>query len=113
MGHVVSSKGVSMDMSKVECILSWPIPKSVKELRGFLGLTRYYRHFIQGYGTISKPLTNLLKKDAYNWNADSHKAFNQLKQPISSALVLRLPNFDIPFVVETDASGQGMRVVLL
>ena len=55
-----------MDMSKVECIQSWPIPKNIKELRGFLGLTGYYRRFIKGYVTISKPLTNLLKKDAYD-----------------------------------------------
>ena len=102
-----------MDMSKVECIQTWPIPRNVKELRGFLGLTGYYKHFIKGYGTISKPLTNLLKKDAYDWNAESYKAFNCLKQAIISAPVLRLPNFGIPFVVETDASEQGMGVVLL
>ena len=65
LGHVISSGAVSMDAIKVTDVLNWPVPTSVKELRGFLGLTDYYKRFISKYGAIAKSLTNLLKKWAF------------------------------------------------
>ena len=67
LGHFISEKGIEVDSEKIRSIREWPIPTSVREVRGFLGLTGYYRKFVQNYGSISSPLTQLLKTRAYCW----------------------------------------------
>jgi len=94
LGHTISAQGVSTELAKVQALQQWPIPKNLKEIRGFLGLTGYYRRFIRHYGLISRPLSDLLKKGVpYVWSIAAATAFTELKQALVQAPVLALPNF--------------------
>jgi hypothetical protein len=112
LGYVIT-QGVATNPAKVEAINNWPIPKNVTQLRGFLGLAGYYRRFIQGYGLMCRPLHDLLKKDSLQWLPKHTSVFQELKQKMTSAPVLALPNFLLAFTLETDASGLGIGVVLM
>ena len=113
LGHIISNKGVSVDEGKFASMKSWPTPKNLKELRGFLRLTGYYRRFVMGYAQLTKALMNQLKKDSFAWNKEAEKAFQHLKGVMMRVLVLALPNFQKLFFVETDASHGGLGAVLM
>ncbi|KAA0041085.1 uncharacterized protein E6C27_scaffold477G00590 [Cucumis melo var. makuwa] len=113
LGHVISGEGAEVDLEKIKSIAEWPKPTNIREVRGLLGLTGYYRWFVQGYGSIAAPLTQLLKKGGFKWNEEAEEAFGKLKQAMMSLPVLTLPNFNQPFEIETNASGYGVGAVLI
>jgi hypothetical protein len=113
LGHIISGEGVATDPSKNSSILSWQTPTTITQLRGFLGLTGYYRRFVKQYASICKPLHDSLKKNSFVWGDKQQEAFSLLKKSMTTPLVLRLPDFTIPFILESDANAHGLGAVLM
>jgi hypothetical protein len=106
LGHVISSEGIAIDPSRVRDILEWEPPKSVHQVRSFLGLARYYRRFILNFSKISKPITELLKKGTkYVWSKECDEAFQTLNKLLTTSPVLAQPDIAKHFDVYCDASG--------
>ncbi|CAL9685356.1 unnamed protein product [Knipowitschia caucasica] len=135
LGHVVSARGVETDSEKVSALKSWPIPRTLKELRSFLGFAGYYRRFISGYAAIAKPLNDLTKGYApvrrsqlkhstlsnysdprqpfgERWTAQCTQAFEVLIERLTSAPVLGFANSKMPYILHTDASTIGLGAAL-
>lgn len=113
LGHIVFSQGVHADPGKLDAMAKWPVPKNVKQLRGFLGLTGYYRRFIANYAGIAAPLTDLLRHDSFVWSDSVAFAFRALKDAMMASPVLRLPDSSKEFIIETDASNVGIGAILM
>jgi hypothetical protein len=114
LGHTISQDGTSVDPSKVQEVMDWKPPKSVHQIRSFLGLEGYYSRFIHDFSGIAKPMTELLKKGVkFVWSEACEKAFHTLRQHLTSAPVLVQPDNSKPFEVFCDASGTGLGCVLM
>jgi hypothetical protein len=114
LGHVISKGGISVDPKKVQDVLSWNAPTSVGNIRGFLGLAGYYRRFIKGFSKISKPMTEMLKKDKkFEWTSACEASFKELKKRLTTALILVMSDMKKSFSIYCDASDQGLGCVLM
>ena len=103
LGHKISAGLFRIDKGKVQAIMEWSVPTKVTELRSFLGLANYYRRFIKGYSKMVSPLTDLLKKEnSWDWNRQCQMTFEGLKEATSTEPVLRFPDLDLPFEVQTN-----------
>ena len=114
LGHVISEEGVRVDPQKIEAIVNSKPPTNVSKVHSFLGLTDYYRKFVEGFSKIETPLTNLLKKDQkFEWSDTCQHSFEELRQRLTTAPVLALPSGKDGYVVYNDASRQGLGCVLM
>jgi hypothetical protein len=114
LGHVISTKGITMDPNKVKEVLEWKPPMLVSEVRSFLGLAGYNQWFIPNFSKIAKPVTELLKKGSkYVWSDTCDEAFKHLKKLLTTSAVLVQPDTTKPFDVYCDASGTGLGGVLM
>lgn len=113
LGHVITLEGIKPQSEKIEKILNVQQPKNVKQIQAFLGLTGYYRKFIEDYGLLAKPLTKLLRKDIkFNFDQECKKSFEILKRKITEAPILKYPDDEKRFSITTDASNEALGVVL-
>ena len=108
LGHIIGAKGVQVHQEKIQAIMEWPTPKTLTELRGFLGICTYYRKFVKGFSQLCAPLTDLTKKGTFKWSEEAQFTFNKMKKVTSTCPILALPDFGQPFTLECDASEEGI-----
>lgn len=113
LGHVVGKDGVRANPSLVQDVEKWPVPQNLKELQAFLGLTNYYRRFVQGYADIARSLHNLTRKGVtYHWKAEQEVAFGALKKALTTTPILAYPLAEGRMILDTDASNFSIGAVL-
>ena len=113
LGFEVSQEGIRTSPEKVKSILDWPRPQSTHDIRSFCGLASYYRKFIRGFSQLAKPLTDLTRdKVVWHWGDAEQNSFLALKAAMATAPVLRFPDFELQFVVTTDASDVAIGAIL-
>ena len=114
LGHVMTEEGLPVDPAKIAAVTEWQSPSNVKEVRSFLGLAGYYRKFVEGFSSIARPMTQLLKKDKkFEWTPKCEESFQELKKRLTTAPVLATPDIHKEFVIYCDASRAGLGGVLM
>ena len=113
LGHVVTKEGISVDPENIKAIEDWPVPKDVTDVRSFMGITGYYRRFIEGFSRISNPITSLQKKGKkFDWNQKCEDSFKKLKTLLTIAPILRIADPNKDFMVSTRACNDDLGGVL-
>ena len=113
LGYVISSEGISMDPAKVQTVLEWQTPRSLRDVQCFLGFANFYRKFIQDYSKLILPLTQLTKKgQPFVWSKEADMAFEGLKKAFTSAPVLAHVDPQKPFIIEADTSDFALGSIL-
>ena len=113
LGFVLSEKGVSASPDKIKAVKDYPTPRNVKDVRAFLGLASFYRRLVPRFAEMAKPLTELTRKDRqFVWGPSQQKAFEDMKERLCTTPVLTYPNFDLPFILTTDASKVAVAAIL-
>jgi hypothetical protein len=114
LGHVISKEGIAVNPSNVASVLEWEAPKNVKQIRGFLGMAGYYRRFIEGFSKIAGPMTKLLRKNTpFVWSEECEASFEKLKEKLTMAPALAVPETGKDYTVYCDASKNGLGCVLM
>ena len=115
LGHIISPKGMRMDIEKVEAILKWPAPRNLQELKIFLGMSGFYRQYVRDYSKIYVLMTDQLRKKSkeISWGEAQQRSFEKLKVALAVAPILDIVDPNKPFVLETNASGKVIGVVLM
>ena len=113
LGHVVTKDGVEPDPKTTDKVRNWPRPRTVTEVRAFLGLAQYYRKFVKNFSIIAAPLHRLTQKDiTFDWNEDCQQAFDVLRQSLTHPPIMAFPDFGHDFMLYTDASDTAVGSVL-
>jgi len=113
LGHVISERGVSTDEEKISSVKDWPVPRTKKQVRSFLGFCSYYRRFVKNFSLIAKPLFSLTENTCkFTWDELCDAAFKELKGRLISSPILSFPKEDGQFILDTDTSNHGIGAVL-
>jgi Reverse transcriptase (RNA-dependent DNA polymerase)/RNase H-like domain found in reverse transcriptase len=112
LGYIISGSNVKMDPGKIKAILQWKEPRNKKELQSFLGFANYYRKFIEGYGSITKPMTKLTGNEIWTWGPDQQEVFDQIKKHMCTELILSIPQREGLFKIKVDVSNYAKGTIL-
>jgi hypothetical protein len=113
LGFVQSVDGISAPADKVKAVRDYPPPRNIKDFRAFLDLASFYRILVPGFAEVAKPLTELTRKDRqFMWGPKEQNAFEDMKDRFFTTAVLAYLNFDLPFILKTDASKVMLGAVL-
>ena len=113
LGHKISSEGISPSEEKISAVTKWPVPSNLEEVKSFLGFASFYRSYVPGFADIAEPLHRLTRKKVeFQWDTACEEAFHSLKECLVRRPVMAHPDFDLPFILTTDASSRGLGAVL-